>query len=123
MPVTYPAFRSALDAGDLERVLMLARAMPSVPLRDALRMVLLMRTGDESRYDRACVRWLGRFALEVRDVSLEELRDAADALDQMPDRPDEAMAPSFSGSAWNEVSVSARRADRARTAQPRDSCW
>jgi len=92
MPVTYPAFRAALDAGDLERVLMLARAMPAVPLRDALRMVLLMRSGDESRYDRACVRWLGRFALEVSDVSLEELRSAADALDRLPDRPDDAMA-------------------------------
>jgi hypothetical protein len=73
-------------------VLALARQMPAIKLSDALEMVLLMRTGDEARFDRACVRWLGRFALEVRDVSLEELRVAADALDNLPDRPDEAMA-------------------------------
>lgn len=92
MAVAYPVFRAALDRGDLQRVLALARQMPAIKLSDALEMVLLMRTGDEPRFDRACVRWLGRFALEVRDVSLEELRVAADALDNLPDRPDEAMA-------------------------------
>jgi hypothetical protein len=92
VPVTYPTFRAALDAGDLERVLQLAKSMPSVTLRDALQVVLLMRTGPESQYDRASVRWLGRFALEVRGVSLEELRDAATALDKLPDQPEAAMA-------------------------------
>jgi hypothetical protein len=66
--------------------------MPSVTLRDALQVVLLMRAGPEAQYDRACVRWLGRFALEVRGVTLEELRDAADALDKLPDQPEGAMS-------------------------------
>ncbi len=92
MSVAYPVFRAALDRGDLPRVLTLARQMPVIRLSDALEVVLLMRTGDESRFDRACVRWLGRFALEVPDVSLEELQAAAAALDGLPDRPDEAMA-------------------------------
>jgi hypothetical protein len=92
MPVAYPTFRAALDAGDLERVLQLAKSMPPMRLEDALRVVLLMRTGDEAKYDRACVRWLGRFAIEVKGVSLKELRDAAQALDELPDQPDTAMA-------------------------------
>ncbi len=92
MPVAYPTFRAALDAGDLDRVIQLAKSMPPMTLEDALRVVLLMRTGDETKYDRACVRWLGRFAIEVKGVSLEELRDAAQALDKLPDQPDAAMA-------------------------------
>jgi hypothetical protein len=92
MPVAYPTFRAALDAGDLERVIQLAKSMPPMTLEDALRVVLLMRTGDETKYDRACVRWLGRFAIEVKGVSLEELRSAARALDKLPDQPDAAMA-------------------------------
>jgi hypothetical protein len=91
MPVAYPTFRAALDSGDLARVIQLAKSMPSVSLRDALEMVLLMRTGDETRYDKACVRWLGRFALEIRDVSLEDLKEAASALDTLPDQPEAAM--------------------------------
>jgi hypothetical protein len=92
MPVAYPTFRAALDTGDLNRVLQLAKSMPSVTLRDALQVVLLMRTGPEAQYDRACVRWLGRFALEVRGVTLEELQSAAGALDTLPDQPELAMS-------------------------------
>jgi hypothetical protein len=37
------------------------------------------------------VRWLGRFALEARGVTIHALRLAADALDALPDQPGEAM--------------------------------
>jgi hypothetical protein len=37
------------------------------------------------------VRWLGRFALEARHVTIEDLRLAADALGSLPDRAAEAM--------------------------------
>ena len=42
-------------------------------------------------YQRAAVRWLGRFALEARDVTIEDLRLAAEALDALRDRTTEAM--------------------------------
>lgn len=48
------------------------------------------RDGDPDRYQRA-VRWLGRFALEARDVTIEGLRLAAEALDALRDRTGEAM--------------------------------
>lgn len=92
MAVPYATFRAALDAGNLDRVVLLAREMPPMRLDDALRVVLLMRDSDEQRYDRAACRWLGRFALEARNVTLEDLRSAATALDVLPDHPEAAMA-------------------------------
>jgi hypothetical protein len=37
------------------------------------------------------VRWLGRFALEARGVTIDDLRQAAQALDDLPARAAEAM--------------------------------
>lgn len=87
--IPYVIFRQALDAGDLSRVRSLAADMPRIGLEDALRICLLMR--DHDGYERAAVRWLGRFALEARDVAIEDVQAAAAALDALPDRPDTAM--------------------------------
>ena len=51
----------------------------------------MVRGGDPTRYERAAVRWLGRFALEGRGVTIKDLRDAAEALDALPRRASEAM--------------------------------
>ena len=51
----------------------------------------MFRNGDPDRYERAAVRWLGRFALEAREVTIEDIRLAADALDALPERAHEAM--------------------------------
>jgi len=85
----YVIFRQALDAGDLARIRALASAMPRINLQDALRICLLMR--DHDGYERAAVRWLGRFALEARAATIEDVQAAAAALDALPDRPDTAM--------------------------------
>jgi hypothetical protein len=37
------------------------------------------------------VRWLGRFALEARQVTIDDLRAAANALDELPHHASEAM--------------------------------
>lgn len=87
--VPYAVFRAALDAGDLRRVRHLARQMPSIGLRDALQICLLMRGLDG--YERAAVRWLGRFALESPRVDLDAIQAAAVALDALPERPQLAM--------------------------------
>lgn len=85
----YVIFRQALDAGDLSRIRTLAASMPRISLQDALRICLLMREHDG--YERAAVRWLGRFALEARAATIEDVQAAAAALDALPDRPDSAM--------------------------------
>jgi hypothetical protein len=87
----YARFRRALETGNEALVTAAARELPQVALDDALRICLVLRGGDPGRYERAAVRWLGRFALEARDVSMDDLRLAADALDVLPRRAAEAM--------------------------------
>src|SRR5438552_16165323 len=85
----YVRFRRALEIGNELLVLAAARELPRIALDDALRICLVLRDGDADRYRRAAVRWLGRFALEARDVTIEDLRLAAEALDALRDRTTE----------------------------------
>ena len=88
---TYARFRRALDVGNELLVIAAARELPRIALDDALRICLLLRGGDPDRFERAAVLWLGRFALEVKGVSVADVRLAAEALDALPDQPNEAM--------------------------------
>ena len=87
----YSRFRRALQSGNETLVVAAARELPQVALDDALRICLVLRGGDPTRYERAAVRWLGRFALEARGVTIADLRLAAEALDVLPERAGEAM--------------------------------
>jgi hypothetical protein len=87
----YARFRRALEIGNELLVLAAARELPRIALDDALRICLVLRDGDPDRYERAAVRWLGRFALEVKNVTIDDLRLAADALDRLPERASDAM--------------------------------
>lgn len=87
----YARFRRALETGNETLVTAAALELPRVALDDALRICLVLRGGDAGRYERAAVRWLGRFALEGRSVTIDDLRLAADALNALPERAAEAM--------------------------------
>ena len=87
----YQRFRRALATGNAALVTAAALELPRIALDDALRICLVLRGGDPARYERAAVRWLGRFALEARNVTIDDLRVAADALDALPDHATEAM--------------------------------
>ena len=87
----YARFRRALETGNAALVTTAALELPQIALDDALRICLVLRGEDGARYERAAVRWLGRFALEARHVTVRDLRIAAEALDAMPARPAEAM--------------------------------
>ena len=87
----YARFRRALETGNEALVTAAALELPRIALDDALRICLVLRGGDAARYQRAAVRWLGRFALEGRNVTITDLRHAADALDALPARPMDAM--------------------------------
>ena len=87
----YARFQRSLATGDVSLVIAAALELPRVALDDALRICLLLRDGDQDRYQRAAVRWLGRFALEARGVTIDDLRRAADAFATLPQRPDEAI--------------------------------
>jgi hypothetical protein len=87
----YARFRRALETGNEALVTAAALELPRIALDDALRICLVLRGGEPARYERAAVRWLGRFALEGRKVTIDDLRIAADALDALPQRPTDAM--------------------------------
>jgi hypothetical protein len=87
----YARFRSALASGNLDHIRRAAAALPSVSLDDALRICVAYR--DEwALYERAAVRWLGRFCLERKNATLEEILQAGEALERLPTSPAEATA-------------------------------
>ena len=87
----YARFRRALATGNEALVTAAAMELPRIALDDALRICLVLREGDPMRYERAAVRWLGRFALEAVNATIDDLRRAAEALEALPARPVEAM--------------------------------
>lgn len=87
----YVRFRRAIETGNRQLVIAAARELPQIALDDALRICLVLRDGEAERYERAAVRWLGRFALEGRGVTIDDLRTAAEALSLLPQRSAEAM--------------------------------
>src|SRR5947209_482885 len=87
----YSRFRRALATGNANLVIAAALELPQVALEDALRICLVFRDGDPERYERAAVRWLGRFALEAQGVTIDALQAAASALDCLPERTSDAM--------------------------------
>jgi hypothetical protein len=84
----YPLFDQALRAGNLGLAENIARERGQVTLGDALRILELMARHDDPRYERAAVKWLGRYATEQRGVTLGNVAAAGALLDQLPDRPD-----------------------------------
>ncbi len=86
----YARFRRALDNGNLDLIRLAAKELPRVGLHDALRVCAAMRDA-APLYERAAVRWLGRFALESR-ADLEAILEAAAALQALPDFPDRSTA-------------------------------
>ncbi len=75
----YARFRRALETGNLMIVRAAAAELPAVQLGDALRVLCLMR-GDQELYERAAVRWLGRFCLEALAATLDRINVAGAAL-------------------------------------------
>lgn len=102
----YSRFKRSIATGNLNLVIAAAAELPQVGLRDALEVCLLLRDEDPEGYERAAVRWAGRFALEARAVTLEAVQRAVAALDALPERPQDAMEQSRSCAAsiaWGEA--------------------
>src|SRR5437588_11901704 len=87
----YTRFRRALETGNEALVTAAALELPRIALEDALRICLVLRSGDPDRFERAAVRWLGRFALEARQVTSQDPRQAAHAPPAPQSRPCEAV--------------------------------
>jgi hypothetical protein len=76
----YARFQRALANRNLMMVDAAARELPGFKLADAVRIVGLMASESDPRFDRAAARWLARLVREAPDVSLDELGAAIDAL-------------------------------------------
>jgi hypothetical protein len=69
----YARFRRALESRNATVALATATELDFVSLPDALELLLLILLESEpSRYERAALRWHGRYCQEVRDVDLIE---------------------------------------------------
>jgi hypothetical protein len=58
-------FRRALKVGNGPAAYAAATELPRVELADALALTLLLASEQGNLFDKACARWIGRFALEV----------------------------------------------------------
>jgi hypothetical protein len=68
----YSRFRRALDNRSAASALASAAELRSVSLTDALELCLLLSEREPARYERAALRWHGRYCREVDGVSLDE---------------------------------------------------
>ena len=68
----YGRFRRALDTGNAHLTLAAAADLEHVGRADALELLLLLLDAEPSRFERAALRWHGRYCREVSDVDLAE---------------------------------------------------
>jgi hypothetical protein len=84
-------FKRALDTGNVLLIRAAAAELPTPPpLDDALRVCLLLRQGEPAMYDRAVVRWLGRFCLECPFATFYDLQRAINAFDRLQSEPEQS---------------------------------
>jgi hypothetical protein len=76
----YAAFQRALKSRNVTLALAEAREMPRLNLYDALRLVVLIGEEKPELYERAAVRWAGRYLLERPGVTLAEAQVLFNAL-------------------------------------------
>jgi hypothetical protein len=65
-------FRRAIDYGNLLSAEASARELGQLSLADALDLLLLIAAKEPARFQRAAVRWHGRFELEVRGLEIAD---------------------------------------------------
>jgi hypothetical protein len=73
-------FRRALAVRNGPAAYAAATELPRVELADALALTLLLSTEQGNLFDKACVRWIGRFVLEIPALPLESAQLALSAL-------------------------------------------
>jgi hypothetical protein len=90
----YAAFRRAIEARNLIRAITEGRDLAKISLGDAAELLVLATEQHQPSFDRWASRWAARYALENRDVTLEEAQLVLAALVglRQPDRRSAAAA-------------------------------
>jgi hypothetical protein len=68
----YARLRRALDRGNVTEALSAASELEHVGLTEALELCLLLVEKAPERFERAALRWHGRYCREIRDVDFTE---------------------------------------------------
>ncbi len=89
---SYARFRRALESGNLTVIRAAAAELPAINLEDALSICLLLGEQEPQRFERAALRWIARYCLERRDLTIEDVRDVADAFARLRDDGEGAAA-------------------------------
>src|SRR4051795_6335380 len=105
----YTRLQRAIRSGNLPLIHATASELGWVQLRDALAILLVIDAKDEARFDSAAVRWAGRLALEVRELTLKELAGAIESLVALPDEHAQRSLLALCERAARPGSVSAAR--------------
>jgi hypothetical protein len=86
----YARFRRALDSENVTVALVAAADLPQLGLTDALELLLLLCDRAPEKYERAALRWHGRFCRETADVTLDEGQTILALLALLPARREQA---------------------------------
>jgi hypothetical protein len=87
----YARFRRALSTGNMLLIRASAAELGSVSLGDALSVCVAIRDAEPERFERAALRWIARYCVERPNVTLVEVRAAAEAFERMAQRPEDAL--------------------------------
>ncbi len=82
----YSRFTRALGTGNLAVIDAAARELPSLNLRDALSVLIVMARHDDPRYPRAAARWASRATAERR-LDLDDARRVLALVEVLPQSP------------------------------------
>jgi predicted transport protein len=87
----YSRFQRALTTGNLTIIRAAAAELPAIRLDDALQVCVLLRDVEPERYERAAVRWIGRYCVERIEVTLDDVDHARAAFSIMRRDPVRAL--------------------------------
>jgi hypothetical protein len=87
----YARFQRALRTGNLKIIRSAAADLPTIRLDDALQVCVLLRDREPERYERAAVRWIGRYCVERPGVTLDDVEHARAAFAIMRRDPSRAL--------------------------------
>ncbi|MCW2996444.1 MAG: hypothetical protein JWQ18_3939 [Conexibacter sp.] len=87
----YARFQRALRTGNPTFIRSAAAELPVVRLDDALQVCVLLRDREPERYERAAVRWIGRYCVERPGATLEDVEHARAAFTIMRRDPSRAL--------------------------------
>jgi hypothetical protein len=86
----YDEWRRALGTGDLRRIRAAAAELPRIGIAEAAAMLLVIERAEPDTYERAAKRWVGMLCLQRAKVTLEDIAQAAMALEALPQTPETA---------------------------------